>query len=70
MTVTTPCPVCNAPTIIAQDASGARLVLDASAKVYGAEFDFEDRVQFYVRLTKGEALVEHRAVCRPADGRR
>lgn len=64
MTVTTPCKDCGKPVVVTVDAEGRRLVLDASAKVYGAEFDFEDRVQFYVKLTKGEALVEHRAVCR------
>lgn len=63
MTVTTPCPACGLPTVIAQDAAGKRLVLDAGAKVYGAEFDFEARIAFYAD-TKGDAMVEHKAVCR------
>lgn len=63
MTVTTPCNDCGKPVVIAQDASGRRLVLDATAKVYGAEFDFEERVAFWAD-TKGTAMVEHRAVCR------
>ena len=64
MTVTTPCPDCNAPTVIAQDAAGRRIVLDASVPVWCEEFDPEERVRFYARSTGAVCLVEHRWVCK------
>lgn len=67
MTVTTPCKDCGKPVVVTVDAQGRRLVLDAEAKVYGAEFDFEERVAFYADV-KGTAMVEHKAVCRKRPG--
>lgn len=64
MSATTPCPKCGKPTRLEIDESGKRMILDDTVRVYGNEFDPEERVSFWTLTAKSCFAVRHSDVCK------